>query len=341
MKIGRLRYDSGCPVRTCLGMGLSLMMATTASAQYDYSMDGHGVVITRYTGHGGAVVIPRTINHMPVVGIGAGAFARQTSITSVVIPDTVVTIGEWAFDCMDTHSRLARLKLGRNVRRIEKGAFSACDQLTEIDFPETVASVGARAFVFCGKLTEVVIPAGLTNIEDTAFNACFSLKSFKVDARNPVYCSVDGILYDKNKTRLLQFPGGRDGAYVIPDSVTNIADFALWNCPFVTSVKIPEGITSIDQEEFAACGRLATVIVPASVTNIGPNAFNSCVSMKGIYFEGNAPNYGEPWRGGIAKILGGLDTGTIYYRAGTSGWEATFGGRPTALWQPTSNHDGH
>jgi hypothetical protein len=56
--------------------------------------------------------------------------------------------------------------------------------------------------------------------------------------------------------------------------------------------------------------------------------------MRGIYFYGNAPNYGEPWRDGIAKILGGLDTGTIYYVPGTTGWGATFGGHPTAPWKP-------
>ncbi|HEV2454600.1 MAG TPA: leucine-rich repeat domain-containing protein [Verrucomicrobiae bacterium] len=116
--------------------------------------------------------------------------------------------------------------------------------------------------------------------------------------------------------------------------MTGIVDYALWNCPYLTSVTIPGGITAISQEEFAACGSLATVIVPASVTNIGPNAFNSCVSMRGIYFHGNAPDYGEPWRSGIAKVLGSLDTGTIYYVPGTTGWEPTFGGRPTAPWKP-------
>jgi hypothetical protein len=190
------------------------------------------------------------------------------------------------------------------------------------------------AFVFCTELTTITIPASVTNIEDRAFNGCFNLIGITVDANNPAYCSVDGILYNKDKTTLLQFPPGKAGAFVIPNSVTEIVPLALWNCPYLTGVKIPEGIKSIDQEEFAACRNLATVIVPASVTNIGPNAFNSCISMRGIYFYGNAPNYGEPWRDGIAKILGGLDTGTIYYVPGTTGWGATFGGHPTAPWKP-------
>jgi hypothetical protein len=317
-----------------LALALSFVLPAIVQAKFIYSTnaDGATVTITGYSGSGGAIVIPETIGHLPVVNIGQYAFARQISITSVVIPDTVTNIGDEAFTYMDTHSRLTKLKLGRRVARIGSGAFSGCDQLTKITIPASVIGIGSGAFVFCTKLTEITIPASVTNIGDGAFNACFSLKSITVDAGNPAYCSVDGVLYDKNQTRLLQFPGGKAGSYIIPNSVTNIAHFALWNCPCLTSVTMPDGITSIGDEEFAACGRLVTVIVPASVTNIGQNAFNSCVSMEGIYFRGNAPDYGEYWRGGRAKILGGLDTGTVYYLRGTTGWETNFGGRPTALW---------
>jgi hypothetical protein len=316
----------------CLALVLSGALPAPVQAKFIYSTNADGVTITRYAGSGGAIVIPETIDHLPVVSIGDYAFSRQISITSVVIPDTVTNIGDEAFTYMDTHSRLTKLKLGRRVARIGRGAFSGCDQLTSIAIPDSVSSIGSGAFVFCTKLTELTIPDGVTNIGDGAFNACFSLKSITVEAGNPAYGSLDGVLYDKNRTRLLQFPGGKAGSCIIPTGVTNIAHFALWNCPYVTRVTIPEGVTSIGDEQFAACGRLETVIIPASVTNIGQNAFNSCVSMKGIYFYGNAPDYGEYWRGGRAKVLGGLDTGTVYYREGTTGWGTNFGGRPTAPW---------
>ena len=315
----------------CLSL---LLLPAVVQAQFLCRTNDSAITVTGYTGSGGAVAIPEAIDHLPVVSIGNHAFARRVSITSVVIPDTVTNIGDGAFTYMDTHSRLTGLKIGRNVARIGRGAFSGCDQLTKIRIPDKTISIGASAFVFCSKLSRITIPASVTNLEDGAFNACFSLKSITVDAANPAYCSVDGVLYDKNRTRLLQFPGGKAGDYIIPVGVTNIAHMALWNCPHLTSVTMPEGVTSIGDEEFAACCKLASVIVPASVTNIGPNAFNSCVSMKGIYFCGNAPDYGEYWRGGRAKVLGGLDTGTVYYRRGTTGWSSTFGGRPTAFWEP-------
>ena len=321
----------------CLALvliGGLLALSNVSQAQFVYSInDGGGAVsITGYTGSSSAIVIPETIDHRPVVSIGG--FSHRVFITSVVIPDTVTNIGDYTFTGMDMHSRMTKLKLGRRVARIGGGAFSGCDQLTKITLPDSVVSIGAGAFLFCSKLTEIVIPAGVTNIEDGAFNGCFSLKSITVNPGNPAYFSMDGVLYDKNRTRLLQYPGGKAGAYIIPKGATIIAHLALWNCPHLTSVTMPEGVTSIGDEEFAACCNLVAVILPASVTNIGQNAFNSCVSMKGIYFCGNAPDYGEYWRGGRAKVLGGLNTGTVYYVAGTAGWGTNFGGRPTAQWKP-------
>lgn len=286
-------------------------VAPATDFAYVSNADSATVTIRGYTGPGGAVVVPETIQGMPVNGVGDHAFARHPEITSVTIPDSVTRIGDSAFAAVDSYSSITNITLGRGV-----------------------LSIGRGAFVLCTKLKIITIPASVASIEDLAFNGCFSLTGITVDANNPACCSVDSVLYSKDRARLVQFPGGKAGALVIPDSVTNIVPMALWNRPYLTSVKIPEGITAISQEEFAACRSLATVIVPASVTNIGPNAFNSCMSMRGIYFCGNAPNYGEPWRDGIDKILGGLDTGTIYYVPGTTGWGATFGGRPTVIWKP-------
>jgi len=317
-----------------LAVALLIALPSRIQAQYDYTTNEQTITIKKYTGPGGAVVIPETIDRLPVVNLAAYAFSGDVSITSVVIPDSVTNVGVGAFTYLDTHSRLTELKLGRRVARIEKGAFSGCDQLTNITIPESVASIGAGAFDFCTRLVEITIPASVANIEEGAFNACLSLKAITVDVGNPAYCRVEGVLFDKKRARLLQFPGGKAGDDIIPNGVTNIAHLALWNCPHLTSITLPEGVTSIGDEEFAACGRLVAVTVPASVTSIGQNAFNSCVSMEGIYFLGNAPDYGELWRGGRARGLGGLDSGTVYYRQGKTGWGTNFGGRPTALWKP-------
>jgi hypothetical protein len=112
-------------------------------------------------------------------------------------------------------------------------------------------------------------------------------------------------LFDKSQTTLIQYPGGRIGAdYRIPDSVTNIAEFAL-----------------------SFSGSLTNVTIATNITSIGYGAFNSCSSLTGVYFQGTPPSL--DW-GGDA----GFSDATVYYLPGTAGWGTTFGGRPTALWLP-------
>ncbi|MGH7941095.1 MAG: leucine-rich repeat domain-containing protein, partial [Limisphaerales bacterium] len=293
-----------------LVLGESLPIMAQSKFVYSTNADSATITITEFTGSSGTIIIPDKINGLRVAGIGS--WFRPHTATNVIIPDSVLSIGEAAFSAVDTP--------GNN--------------LAEVTIGNGVISIGRGAFEFCEKLTGIRIPKNVTSIGSGAFGGCFGLKSIIVDSNNAAYSSLDGVLFNKDQTELVQYPPGKAGSYTIPNTVRNIADYALWNCPGLTSVTIPEGITEIKQEAFAGCYSLTNVIIPASVTNIGPNAFNSCVSMRGIYFWGNAPDYGEPWRGGIAKVLGGLDTGTIYYRQGTTGWGTTFGGRPTALWEP-------
>ncbi len=284
-------------------------LAVSARPEFIYVTNSDNTITITGCTDSGSVIVPSTINGLRVTSIGNFAFGRHPTITSVSIPDSVTNIGDGAFTAVDTGSGLTNIVIGNGVK-----------------------SIGHNAFQFCEKLTVIKIPSQVTSIGIMAFGGCFGLKEIIVDTNNAAFITSDGVLFNKNRTALIQFPPGKAGDCVIPEGVTNIAHLALWNCPHLTSVTIPEGITSIGDEEFAACSSLTTVIIPASVTNIGQNAFNSCVSMKSIYFRGNAPDYGEYWRGGRAKILGGLDTGTVYYLAGTMGWGTNFGGRPTALW---------
>jgi BspA type Leucine rich repeat region (6 copies) len=300
----------------CLALILSGALPAVVQAKFIYSTnaDGVTVTITGYTGSDGVVTIPDTINGLPVVSVGNNAFARHPTLTSITIPDCVTNIGDWAFTATDSYSSLTNVLIGNNVNSIGRGAFHFCDKLTSIKIPKSVISIG-----------------------DGALSGCFGLKKITVDANNPAYSSVDAVLFNKSQTELVQFPGGKAGNYTIPDSITNIGDYAMWNCPELTSIIIPEGVTSIKKEAFAACGNLISVTIPSSVTNIEIWAFDSCVSLKGVYFHGNAPGHGE-YRGykGIS-IYHAFDRDSkaiVYYLPGTTGWGKTFDGRPTALWKP-------
>ena len=94
-----------------------------------------------------------------------------------------------------------------------------------------------------------------------------------VDALNSVYSSVDGVLFNKSQTTLIQYPGGKAGSYTIPNSVTSIGDCAFDGCTSLTSVTIPNSVTSIGDCAFDYCTSLTSVTIPSSVTNIEGYAF--------------------------------------------------------------------
>jgi len=176
--------------------------------------------------------------------------------------------------------------------------------------PNGVTSIGSEAFSFCPSLTSVTIPNSVTSIGLAAFAACPSLSAITVDALNPVYSSVDGVLFNKSRTLLIQCPGGKAGSYTIPNNVTSIEWYGFYSCTGLTSVTIPD-----------------------SVTSIGGYVFYSCTNLTGVYFQGNAPDFGP-------FVFIGADNATLYYLPGATDWGttytggATFTGRPAVLWNP-------
>jgi len=132
----------------------------------------------------------------------------------------------------------------------------------------------------------VTIPNGVTSIGDYAFHSCTALTAIDVNAANANYASVDGVLYDKTITTLIQYPGGRAGAFTIPTSITTIGYDAFWYCTSLTSVTIPNSVTTIGEYAFQECTALTSITIPDSVTSIEYWAFGQCTSLKSITFLG-------------------------------------------------------
>ena len=244
-----------------------------------------------------SITIPNSVTNM-----GASTFGGCTSLTGVTIGNSVTSIGDGAFyGCYS----LTNITIPNSVTSIGDQAFDECYTLTSFTIPNRVTNIGAEAFINCQRLTNFTIGNGVTSIGDQAFYGCDNLPAITVDAANPSYSSLDGVLFDKSQTTLIVYPGGKAGtSYTIPNSVTSIADYAFYQ-PF----------------------SLTSVTIGNSVTNIGDGAFWGCSRLTSIYFEGNAPSVG-------AYVFLNVVNPIVYYLPRTTGWGTTFGGLPTLLWNP-------
>ena len=190
-------------------------------------------------------------------------------------------------------------------------AFANCTGLTSVTFPDSVVEIGYRAFSGCIGLTAVVIPASVTEI-DTAdiffdfwtFAACDNLVSISVHPDNPVYASEDGVLLNKEKTAIIKCPNGRQGDYVIPDSVTDLGRIPFSYCTRLTSLMVSENhpeysseagiLFNKDKTELVCCpeGRQGDCVVPDSVVRFDLHAFSGCTGLTSIFIPASVVDFG-------------------------------------------------
>jgi hypothetical protein len=244
-----------------------------------------------------SVTIPNSVTN-----IGDNAFSSCCRLTSVTIPNSVTSIGTGAFyDCFSLTSvttgnkvtsiadqvfescaSLTSVTIGTNVASIGVQAFAYCGSLTNLTIPDSVTSIEMQAFLSCIGLTSVTIPDGVTSIGGQAFGRCFMLSAITVDTLNPAYSSIDGVLFDKSQTILIQYPGGKAGSYTIPSSVASIGGGAFIGCSGLTNATIGSSVTSIGGGAFILCSSLTSVAIPNSVTSIGGQAFFGCDSLTNL-----------------------------------------------------------
>lgn len=152
-----------------------------------------------------------------------------------------------------------------------------------------VTSIGDWAFSYCTKLTSVTIPKSVTSIGYDAFSDCDNLATINVDESNPNFSSVDGVLYNKNQTTLIQCPAAKASINIV-SSVTVIKAYAFSECKNLTVISIPNGVTQLEPTLFISCTSLVTINIPASVTNIN-SALNGCSSLLAINVDASNSNY--------------------------------------------------
>lgn len=309
-----------------------------------YEVVGDGVVITGCDKSvSGKMSIPSEIDGLPVRGIDDFVFFFCSGITSVIIPDTVtdigrnvffgctaladitipdsvVNIGYEAFENTAYYNNVANwdnnvLYIGKHIVSAKRGNEALSGDYTVKNGTKTIAY---GAFTRCFGLTGVSIPESVINIGETAFAHCTALKRINVDVNNKNYASDKyGVLYNKDKTQLIQFPAGSeltsftvpDGvseicgySFVVskdlkeisfPDSVTDIGYSAFEECTSLTASVLPEGLNVIGSRAFANCTALTEVTLPESLASVGNEAFIGCIWLKNVKIAAGVTEIGD------------------------------------------------
>ena len=215
-----------------------------------------------------------------VIEIGQSAFYHCGLLRRVTIGDGVQSIGDTAFERCES---LSDVSLGENLQTIGAFAFCNCDALQNIIIPESVVEIGSSAFRFCDAIERIDIPAGVTKIGNEAFAACEGLQAIEVHSENAVYCSENGVLFNKDKTKLIKCPPTKAGEnYEIPETVVAIDVSAFSGCDTLKTVVIPESVTQICSFAFEYCTSLTDITLSKNVKSIGPFVFMGCNGLTNI-----------------------------------------------------------
>lgn len=228
------------------------------------------ITITKYKGSNINVIIPEKINNIPVTVIGDNSF-ELTKIRTIEMSNSIVSIGIRAFyGCQE----LTTVKISSSV--INFGRDAVRDSRTDIENDSKTTITGSAKDISGAEVIRVVdIAAGVGGQMgnyglDLIFDGCGKLTTLDIDPENPKYSSIDGVLFNKQKTKLLFYPHGKEGNYIIPEGVSEIGEGAFFNCKRLTSVFIPKELINIGMFNFFFCSSLLSFDV-----DINNNYFTS------------------------------------------------------------------
>ena len=248
-----------------------------------------------------AVVVPNNVTAkvsgttytFTVTSIAANAFVHS-GMTSIVIPDSVTSIGDGAFFCC---SSLESVTLPNSIASIGGDAFYSCSSLKNITIPNSVTSIGDRAFRFCSALKSVTLGSGISTIEFQTFSGCSALESITIPD-SVIEIKSDAFFGCANLTRVTF---GKNIAVIgasafgscnkltsvtLPDKLTTLGKEAFMNCKALKTVNLGKSLSSVGLGAFSGCTALENVTVPKTVIEIGAYAFENCTSLKKITYAG-------------------------------------------------------
>jgi len=280
--------------------------------------NNYTVKVSGYEGNLEEVTIPQLVinntNTYTVTEVGENAFRNNTTLKSITMPNTVTIIKMAAFEKCE---KLENITLSQILNSIEEYAFCDCKALTSITIPNSVTEIKQSAFLYATSLRNVTLSNSLTTIGESAFEMCYDLenvtipksvttigpkafaesrelKEIAVEQGNTQYCSVDGVLFNYDKTKLICYPAKKDvTTYSIPNTVKTIGIKAFVKNTLLTNIEIPNSVTTIESSAFDGCTSLTIVIIPDSITTIEQYAFCWCSNLNRINIPNSVTNIAD------------------------------------------------
>jgi len=245
--------------------------------------------------------VPQTVTEL-----GSYAFYGNPFLNYITLPDSITEIPEGAFSGCSIYD----IEIPKKCTKIGILAFEYCPYLYSVNIPDSVTDIEDQAFFNCQSLSNVNISASVTSIGSDVFYGCRLLNQITVDENNEYYCSVNGILFNKDKTTLIAYPVGKmaekfivpDGVkkidssafacgenlktVVLPDSLTHIGNGAFYYCIYLRTAVLPQNLESIGYDAFGYTN-IATLTIPKTVTEIGSYAFFHCTKLTSVTIPEN------------------------------------------------------
>ena len=246
-----------------------------------------GAVIDGYRGTNPDVVIPSVLDGLNVIIVGNYSFTENQNITSVTIPEGVISVDIDAFRECDN---LREVSLPRSLTAINEGAFRDCDSLQEISIPDSVEVIGKNAFSYCRNLGNITLPRNLKTINEAAFRNCDGFTEITIP-EGVTEIQADAFS-DCDHLRIVSLPSHlaavSDGTFSycaaleeinVPAGVVSVGKDAFYSCGSLAEVSLPDSLRTIGQGAFGYCESLADITIPSGVTSIGNDAFYRCLSL--------------------------------------------------------------
>lgn len=205
-------------------------------------------------------------------------FYECSSLKTISLPMDMTSIGEMAFQgCTSLES----IELPTELEAISRALFNHCSSLKQVTVPAKVTSIGEYAFAETA-IEQLDIPAGVTELGENITTECGNLLRYKVAAGNPNYADVDGVLTNKAKTVILQYPGGRKGDYTVPEGVERIDGYVFRGNTALTGITFPKSLKQIGPSAFMSATGLTRIVLPEALESIGGTCFFFASNIKEI-----------------------------------------------------------